>query len=95
MSDLYSCKIIKFLKDILLFWTLPAKNLWNRWNTGTVIILLAVSAPEEALPNLSGIVLPLLDGGRGGVADTARLDWDFSPISKESVKFYITNTLIK
>ena len=34
---------------------------------------------EEALPILSGIVLPLLDGGRGGVDDTARLDWDFNP----------------
>lgn len=60
-------------------WTLPAKSLWNKWNTGTVIILLAVSALEEVLPILSGIVLPLLDGGRGGVADTARLDCDFNP----------------
>jgi hypothetical protein len=53
------------------------------------MILLAASAPEEVLPILSGIVLPLLDGGRGGVADTARLDWDFRPKRKQSVTFYI------
>lgn len=51
-----------------------------------MIILLAASAPEEALPVLSGIVLPLLDGGRGGVDDTARLDWDFSPKRKKITK---------
>lgn len=43
------------------------------------MILLAVSALEDVLPILSGIALPLLDGGRGGVDDTARLDCDFSP----------------
>lgn len=46
------------------------------------MILLAVSAAEEELPILSGTVLPLRDGGRGGVTDTARLDWDFSPKGK-------------
>lgn len=59
------------------------------------MILLAVSAPEEALPILSGTVLPLLDGGRGGAADTARLDWDFSPKRRKSVRFYIAKTLMK
>lgn len=43
------------------------------------MILLAVSAPEEVVPILSGTVLPRLEGGRGGVADTVRLDGDFSP----------------
>lgn len=43
------------------------------------MILLAASALEEVLPILSGIALPLLDGGRGGVPDTARLDCDFNP----------------
>lgn len=85
-------RLLKFLW-CLFCGILPAKSLWNRWKTGTVIILLAASAPE-VLPILSGIVLPLLDGGRGGVADTARLDWDFSPKRKGSVRFYIVNTLI-
>jgi hypothetical protein len=43
------------------------------------MILLAASALEDALPILSGMVLPLLDGGRGGVDAMARLDCDFSP----------------
>ena len=55
-----------------------------------MIILLAASAPEEALPILSGTVLPLLDGGRGGVDDTARLDCDFSPkTNKQTNKKFI------
>lgn len=71
-----------------------------------MIILLAASAPEEALPILSGIVLPLLDGGRGGVDDTARLDCDFSPKTRKQtknlysqhtneVKVYFFNILLK
>lgn len=48
--------------------------------------MLAASAPEEAVPILSGTVLPLLDGGRGGVAETARLDWDFRPKRKQAVR---------
>lgn len=69
------------------------------------MILLAASAAEEALPTLSGTVLPLRDGGRGGVADTARLDCDFSPAGKNrkilctqhtnEVKVYFYDILIK
>ena len=58
---------------------------WLDGITDSIIILLAASAPEEALPVLSGIVLPLLDGGRGGVDDTARLDWDFSPKTNKNL----------
>lgn len=57
--------------------------------------MLAASAPEEALPILSGIVLPLLDGGRGGVADTARLDWDFSPKRIRKILYQSTHNEIK
>lgn len=46
--------------------------------------MLEDSAPEEEVPTLSAITLPRLDGGRGGVDETALFDWDFKP-SKEII----------
>lgn len=41
--------------------------------------MLEDSPPEEEVPTLSAITLPRLDGGRGGVDETALFDWDFKP----------------
>lgn len=38
------------------------------------MVLLEDSPPEEEVPTLSVITLPLLDGGRGGVDETALFD---------------------
>lgn len=39
-----------------------------------LMVLLEESTPDEVPPTLSANILPLLDGGRGGVEDTARFD---------------------
>lgn len=39
-----------------------------------LMVLLEESTPEEEPPTLSVITLPRLDGGRGGVEETARFD---------------------
>lgn len=52
------------------------------------MVLLEDSPPEEAPPTLSAITLPRLDGGRGGVDETALFDWDFKP-STEVKKFQV------
>lgn len=63
-------------------WMLPGSNLWYRWKTGTLIVLLELSPPVEEPDTLSAITLPRLEGGRGGVDDTALFDWDFKPVTE-------------
>lgn len=58
-------------------YVVPGSSLWYRWKTGTLMVLVEGSTPDEAV-NLSLITRPLLEGGRGGV-ESARLDWDFKP----------------
>lgn len=55
----------------------PGSSLWQRWKTGTLMVLADGSTPEEAA-SLSLRTRPRRDGGRGGV-DKALFDWDFRP----------------
>lgn len=70
----------------LTLYVVPGSSLWYRWKTGTLMVLVEGSTPDEAV-NLSLITRPLLEGGRGGV-ESARLDWDFKPngVDKRGVK---------